>query len=348
MIRPDLSGIPEEIRAYIEYLELQIARPAAKAPLKAAVESAIPSGEITYSETPGPLNMLTFSQAGAVKRTPRYLFPRQHRAGMGIFDLDVPDHDQIAFLSSVSFPGVLLLFSNKAKVYRYALEKIIESPVRSKGSLLDRLALDSDEAIVAALPERAVGYVALASKSGYVRCLRHHLFGEHMRPGTAMFNTPEHGPLASVCWTNGDADLLLVSQSGIAIRFAEKSIPPQGVKGLHLAAGDQLVSVTPVDQDSQVFVASADGKGTLRLMSGFTPNKSPGGSGKILFKSTPVIGATTTAPDDDIFMISRLGKIIRFLADEVPPSEGSVQGVNCMSLRADEVVSLVKGAPFDD
>jgi DNA gyrase subunit A len=46
----------------------------------------------------------------------------------------------------------------------------------------------------------------------------------------------------------------------------------------------------------------------------------------------------------DLFAISRLGKIIRFQAAEVPPKEGVVQGVNCMNLRADECVALAAAA----
>ena len=43
---------------------------------------------------------------------------------------------------------------------------------------------------------------------------------------------------------------------------------------------------------------------------------------------------------DDLFAISSLSKIIRFAADEVPPKTGVVQGVNCISLRADEAVAV--------
>ena len=38
-------------------------------------------------------------------------------------------------------------------------------------------------------------------------------------------------------------------------------------------------------------------------------------------------------------MISRLSKIIRFMSEEIPAKEGVVQGVNCMSLRADQVMT---------
>ena len=97
--------------------------------------------------------------------------------------------------------------------------------------------------------------------------------------------------------------------------------------------------------DSGVFIVGADGKGTIRLMTGFTPNKSPGGGGKIAMKTERVVGAASVDGADDIFLISQLGKIIRFQANEVPGTEGVVQGVNCMALRADEVTGMVKAVP---
>jgi hypothetical protein len=39
-------------------------------------------------------------------------------------------------------------------------------------------------------------------------------------------------------------------------------------------------------------------------------------------------------------VISQLCKLIRFAAAEVPASNGVVQGVDCMALRADETVAL--------
>ena len=57
-------------------------------------------------------------------------------------------------------------------------------------------------------------------------------------------------------------------------------------------------------------------------------------------KSDGVIGVAAAAPEDDLFLVSQLGKIIRFSAADVPPKESAVQGVNCMSLRADTTVAL--------
>jgi DNA gyrase subunit A len=57
-------------------------------------------------------------------------------------------------------------------------------------------------------------------------------------------------------------------------------------------------------------------------------------------KTDQLVGAAAVAPGDELFIISRLGKLIRFAADEIPAKEGVVQGVACMALRADEATAV--------
>ena len=76
-------------------------------------------------------------------------------------------------------------------------------------------------------------------------------------------------------------------------------------------------------------------------MTGFAQNKAPGAGGKQAMKVERLVAAFGVGEGDDIFAISRLSKIIRFAAAEVPAKEGVVQGVNCMTLRSDEVMAAV-------
>jgi DNA gyrase subunit A len=77
-------------------------------------------------------------------------------------------------------------------------------------------------------------------------------------------------------------------------------------------------------------------------MSGFAANKSAGGAGKIAMKSYKLIGAAAVQPEDDIWILTRLGKMIRFRADEIPTTDGAVQGVICISMRIDEVSTFLR------
>jgi DNA gyrase subunit A len=349
MQRPDLSNVDPEVLAYIEFLEKKATvrvRTASSTDEQVELQPER-AAEALPAEQETSVSIITVSMNGQSKRTYRHLYTRQHRGGMGVFGIDIDAPDYPLILSSGDENQNLLFFTNRARVFRQPAQIIPSTPLHARGSIVTgRLSLEPDETLVAVLPEQARGYVALASEGGRVRCLRHHLFGEHMRPGTSLYNYNDFGSLAAACWTPGDAELFVITRQGIGIRFAEKSLSPQGDQGIRLSGDDRVIGVTAVYPESGVFILGADGRGTIRLMTGFAANKSPGGSGKIAFKSNKVAGATTIEPNDDIFIVSRLGKVIRFPSDEVPFTEGVVQGVNCMGLRSDEAVAMIKNGPI--
>jgi DNA gyrase subunit A len=342
--RPDLSQVAPSVKAYIEALEAELARLKPRKEQNLTVSQVSTEPEIFEpGELPNTLSLITVSHLGQIKRTSRHLYQRQRRGGMGVFDLETSGEDYPDHLCIADESQHLLVFTNLAHVYRLPVAKLSFSQVRSRGQeLTDLINLEPDERPVTLLPDQASGYVAMVTRKGVVRWLRHHLFGEHMRPGTSFINVGEAGELVSACWTPGDADLFVCTQQGIAIRFSEKLISPKGDNAIRLAEDDQAVAITAVRQDSGVFLISSDGKGTVRSMEGFAPNKSSGGSGKLAIKSTHIVSAVAIDQAQDIFILSRLGKIIRFRADEVPPSEGVVQGVVCMSLRGDEITAVAK------
>jgi DNA gyrase subunit A len=345
MQRPDLSNLDPVIRQYIDFLENRITELDSRKRIKSTEYPANNDKleTILQAEPSTTINIVSASKNGLAKRTYRHLFTPQHRGGMGVFDLDVNQPDHPAVISSINENQNLLIFTSHARVFRLNLSKFVDSPVRSKGQpLIDPYLIEENETLAAILPEKAEGNIAMLSNRGRVRSLRHHLFGEHMRPGTPMFNHKEFGELVSATWTTGNSDLFTVTRRGMAIRFPEKIISPQGDWGIKLADGDQAVSIAAVYADSGVFICSQDGKGTIRLMSGFAPNKSSGGSGKTAIKSDAVAGAVTIDQQTNIFLLTRLGKIIRFNSEEIPATEGVVQGVNVMSLRGDDIVAVAQ------
>jgi DNA gyrase subunit A len=341
--RPDLSRVDLHIKAYVESLEAELERLQKRKRESAVmteedIESTLP---LEPSELPTTINIISITASGIAKRTPRHLYNRQRRGGMGIFDLEAPGDEPPSVLTTADEEQSLLLFTNLARTFRIPVSSLPEAQVRARGqSIFSRSPLQPDEHLVATLPDLVKGSIAMVSQRGMVRVLRHHVFGEYMKPGTMMFDPGKVGPMAGACWTPGEGDLLIVTRGGRGIRFSLEKLAPQGGPGIRLEDEDVAVAITPVNQESNVFIISADGRGTIRSMTGFNPNKSAGGSGKIAINSENLVGAMTIMETDDIFLISRLSKIIRFMAVEVPVKEGVVQGVNCMSLRADEVVSL--------
>ena len=182
--------------------------------------------------------------------------------------------------------------------------------------------------------------MALVTERGYARVLPAHVAGAAMAPGTALMRTAEYGPLAAACWTSGDGDLFVATQRGLAIRFPERALPLSGGLAMRLEPGDRPVAVEAVrpPEGEAIFLLGADGRCSIRLMAGFAANKAAGGGGKVAMKTDRLVGAVAATPGDDVFILSRLSKIIRFSAGEVPAKEGVVQGVNGMALRADGCV----------
>jgi DNA gyrase subunit A len=334
--RPDLSQIDPAIRAYVESLEAEIER--LRSDSDSPDESAAPPEP---SEPPTTLNLITLNASGLAKRTPRHLYGRQRRGGMGIFDLETPDDDPPINLAIADESATAILLTNHARAFRFPPGKLPDSEVRVRGqSITADLKLNPGERIAVILPDVGRGYVALLSQSGFVRCVPGHLFGETLSPGTEMYNLERLGPLAAACWTPGSSDLFIATGAGLGTRFSEKQVSLQGGPGIRLESGDSAVAVASVKEDSGLFLLGADGKGTIRLMSGFSPNKSPGAGGKVAMKTDRLVSAVAVNQEDDLFIISRLSKMIRFRVNEVPAKEGVVQGVHCMALRADETVAV--------
>lgn len=337
--RPDLTGVDPEIRAYIEALEAKVAR---LQPQKKSSRSSETTAE--PSEAPTTLNLVTISRQGMAKRTPRHLYGRQRRGGMGVFDLETAEADTPALLAIADENQTLLLFSNFGRAFRLPAADLAEAPVRARGqALAGRLPFRPHERLVAALADGGGPSVTLASQRGWVRRIRSNYLGKSLIPGTTFHDVKEGGYLAAACWSSGEGDLFMATRLGKGIRFAERQVSARGCLGMRVDVEDAVVAVTAVQANSGVFLLGSDGKGTIRLMSGFSANKAPGAGGKIAMKTDDLIAAVTVNEEDDAFVISRLGKIIRFSAAEVPPKEGVVQGVNCMALRADEATAVVKG-----
>jgi DNA gyrase subunit A len=351
MKRPDLSGLNSDVVQYIEQLENELdllrnpgnrrsqrARPQAKVEIQ---EEILP--ELTEPpEAPTTISLITITASGNAKRTPRHLYNLQRRGGMGIFDLDTPENDPPRVLTIADQNQNLLLISNIGRGFRLPAQLVPDASIRARGaSITAKLNFSEEERVAAVLPEQSQGYLALLSQNGMVRMLRHHVFGDHMKPGTPLYDFRAFGYLASAAWTPGDGELFIATQKGRAIRFSEKLISPQGTQGIRLSEQDTAVGITPVYPDSAVFLLSADGRGTIRIMDGFTPNKAPGAGGKIALTTDKLVCALRVEMIDQLFIISALSKIIRFRVEDIPPKDGVVQGVVCISLRADEPVAAI-------
>ncbi len=334
MERPDLSQTTPEIRAYITQLETELARL-----IEGKRRSSTPPEP---SEPETTLHVITISRQGVAKRTPRHLYSRQRRSGMGVFDLETADSDYPAHITIADQSANLLLVTSLGRIFRLAVVKITVGDVRDGGeSLAEHIKFHPNEQLVAALPDEGGEFMVMVSERGWVQRVRKSFLGKNLFPGMSFHDVKHGGHITAACWTRGADELFIGTRQGKGIRFRETQVPERGgCLGLRVDQGDVTVAVTAVIESSGVFLISHDGKGTIREMSGFRMNKAPGAGAKVALKTDKLVGAVTVKGGDDLFIISETGKIIRFKADEVPPKEGVVQGVNCMTVRNDVVTAV--------
>jgi DNA gyrase subunit A len=148
----------------------------------------------------------------------------------------------------------------------------------------------------------------------------------------------------------GTADLLLATQEGLAIRFAEEEIRPmgrtaRGVRGIDIGKGDALVSALAPRRDSELLVIGADGFGK-RVP--FTDLKRQGraGKGMALLPDTDragrLVGVLAVHPGDLGMCEMASGEVVPVAVETLPvkPRRGASVRMDALSGRAGPVVAV--------
>ena len=300
--------------------------------------------------------VITVSRAGYVKRVPIDTFRRQGRGGKGVRGANLKEEDVIANVFTTTTHHWLLFFTTKGKVYRVKVHEVPDSSRTARGlyaANLPGVAIAGDERVSAVLdlkeydPKR---FLLFATKKGMVKKTALSDY-ESARTGLAAINLKAGDELIDVKLTDGKDDVFLVSRRGQAIRFKESLVRPMGrstagVIGMRLAEDDDVISLSLASDGEEMISVSAQGYGKRSALKDY-PVKGRGGRGVIghqLTKKTGVLsGAFVGSKEQDLFVISSSGIVIRVPAGEIRRVGRSSQGVRTM--RVEEGAHVVALAP---
>jgi DNA gyrase subunit A len=169
--------------------------------------------------------------------------------------------------------------------------------------------------------------------------------------GLIAINLDQGDELRWIRMTSGDNEVVISTSLGQAIRFHEKDARPmgrvsRGVRGIRLRAGDEVIGMDIVEENSSIFVISKYGYGKRTKISQFTPHARGGvgiRSAVVNTKTGDLMGVKTLAEDDgqEVIIISQQGQTIRLGLKDIPSLGRATQGVRIMRLNeGDSVVSL--------
>jgi DNA gyrase subunit A len=263
------------------------------------------------------------------------------------------DEDYITDLIHTSAHAFLLFFSNRGKVYRLKAHRIPQRDRTAQGlAIVNLLRLQPDEKIQTIIDTRDYEthrYLFFVTRNGVVKKTMFNAYDSSRQDGLIAVSLRDGDELVRVIPTSGDDDILLVSEAGQGIRFAEDDVRPMGrtaagVRGMKLREGDRVVGADVVAGDLHLLTVTDAGYGKRTDVDEFT-RQGRGGQGirahRLHADRGRVVTGFLAAETDDVLLINDGGVIIRTGVGSISIQGRSATGVRVMNLDGDSKVAAV-------
>ncbi len=201
--------------------------------------------------------VVTVTLSGYIKRVPLATYKAQNRGGKGRSGLSMRDEDITTQLFVGNTHTPMLFFSSRGQVYSLKLYKLPLGNPQSKGRpMVNILPLQKGETITNIMPmpenqdEWDNMHIMFATAKGNIRRNDLSDFKKIQSNGKIAIRMDEDDSLVNVMACNEEDHVLLASKQGKAIRFPVnairvfKSRTSDGVRGMRLADGDRVISMT--------------------------------------------------------------------------------------------------------
>jgi DNA gyrase subunit A len=186
----------------------------------------------------------------------------------------------------------------------------------------------------------------MATKNGLVKKTDLMAFSRPRAGGIIALNLMPDDELIAARITDGTLNVFLGSLMGKSIRFHESNIRPSGrtsmgVKGMNLASKDQIVAMEVLSHGQTLFAVTENGYGKRTSIDEY-PVQKRGGKGVISIKTSqrngPVVSILLVEEQNDLMLMTNIGKIIRMPIKGISVISRNTQGVKLMGLESGERV----------
>ncbi len=201
--------------------------------------------------------VVTITSGGYIKRTPLADFRAQRRGGKGLSGMQTKDEDVVTTLFVANTHTQLLFFTTDGMAYKLKTWRLPLGGRTAKGkAIVNILPIPTGVSIAAIMPVDAPEddwenlQVIFATSAGDVRRNALSDFTNVRSNGKIAMDLPEGTELVNVRIANEDDDVMLVTNSGRAIRFATTDVrifkgrKSTGVRGIKLTGEDRVVSMS--------------------------------------------------------------------------------------------------------
>jgi len=291
--------------------------------------------------------VVTLSHAGYVKSQLLSLYRAQRRGGRGRAATTVKEEDFVDKLFIASTHDTVLCFSNRGRVYWKKVYELPQAGRTARGRpIVNLLPLEEGERINAVLAVREFSedhYIFFATASGTVKKTPLSEFSRPRPSGIIAIDLREGDQLVNVELTDGQRDIMLFTDAGKAVRFAETEVRDVGrsacgVRGVRLDEGQRVIALIVVGEGA-VLTVTENGFGKRTPADDYT-QKGRGGHGVIAIQTSErngrVVGAVQVESDHEIMLITDGGTLVRTPVEGISLVSRNTQGVKLISLHGTE------------
>jgi len=292
--------------------------------------------------------VVTLSHTGYIKRQPLADYRAQRRGGRGKQAAAIKDDDFVDRLFIANTHDYILCFSNRGRVYWLKVYEAPEGTRTSRGKpIVNLFPLEEREKITAILPVKEFDeehFIFMATTMGTVKKTPLTSFANPRKAGIIAVGLDEGDHLVGVAITNGQCDVMLFSDAGKAVRFAEDDVRPmgreaRGVRGMMLEDDQQVISMLVADSENySVLTATENGFGKRTPIAEYTRH-GRGTKGMIAIQTSERNGKVVAAvlaglgeTREEIMLISTGGVLIRTRVTDIRVMSRSTQGVTLINL----------------
>ena len=207
--------------------------------------------------------LISITQRGYIKRVAAKSFRLQNRGGRGVTGHATKQEDEVMFLFPARTLNTILFFSDKGKVYSEKSYQIPDADRTAKGiPIVNVLSMSPGETITAAVavPDFvAAEYCTMATRNGKIKRVELSEFSSVRPSGLIAITLEEGDELGWARLTDGEDEIILVTEQGQALRYTEGSVramgrTASGVIGIGLKKGDHVASMEVLEEGGELVV----------------------------------------------------------------------------------------------
>lgn len=319
------------------------------------------SGEVDIEDLiPVEESVVTLTDIGYIKRQPVSFYKAQNRGGRGVSGMKQREEDFVQEMFISSTHDHVLFITNKGIMYKMKCYEIPEGGKQSRGvNAVNLLPLTEGEKIAAMIKTSDFEpgkFIVMVTKNGKIKRTPLEAYKNVRKNGLRAIGLDDGDEIAGVRMTDGNAQVIVATRNGYAIRIEENKIRPlsrtaHGVKAIKLRETDSVVSMARVRDGATVLTVSDKGSGRRTELDSYRI-QNRGGYGLLNYKVSDekgyVCGIKVVDDTDDIIMISTDGVVIRIRANDIRPMGRYATGVRVMRLAEDVRVVTFTRTEHDD